>query len=85
MYTDNALELIAAVSRPKLKLNTSTPYCSTANSIAERSIRIVTEGSRTLPEQPGLPVQWWPHSSICFSRSMNIAMAYNKRHGVEFD
>ena len=47
MYTDNAPELIAAVSRLKLKHNTGTPYRSTANSIAERSIRTVTEGTRT--------------------------------------
>ena len=42
MYTDNAPELIAAVSRLKLKHDTSTPYRSIANSIAERSIRTVT-------------------------------------------
>ena len=42
MYTDNALELIAAASRFKLKHDTNTPYRSTANSIAERSICTVT-------------------------------------------
>ena len=42
MYTDNAPELTAAVSRSKLKHNTSTPYRSTANPIAERSVRTVT-------------------------------------------
>ena len=57
MYIDNALELIAAVSRLKLKHDTSTPYRSTANSIAERPIRTVTEGTRTLLEQSGFPVQ----------------------------
>ena len=90
MYTDNALELIAAVSRLKLKHITSTPYRSTANSIAERSIRIVTEGTRTLREQSGFSVQWWPYASRCFRHSMNTAVvdgdsAHNKRHGVEFD
>ena len=90
MYTDNAPELIAAVSRPKLKHNTSTPYRSTANSIAERSIRTATEGTRTLLEQSGFPVIWWPYASRCFCHSMNTAMvdgdsAYNKCHGVEFD
>ena len=39
MYTDNAPELIAAVSRRKLKHVISTPYRAVANSIAERSIR----------------------------------------------
>ena len=90
MYTDNAPELIAAVSRPKLKHDTSTPDRSTANSIAESSIRTVTEGTRTLLEQSGFPVQWWPYAARCFCHSMNIAVidgdsAYNKRHGVEFD
>ena len=57
MYTDNALELVAAVSRLKLKHDTSTPYRSIANSIAERSIRIVTEGTRTLLKQWGFYYQ----------------------------
>ena len=90
MYTDNALELIAAVSRFKLKHDTSTPYRSIANSIAERSIRTVTAGTHTLLEQSGFPVKWWPYAARCFCHSMNIAVidgdsAYNKRHGVEFD
>ena len=90
MYIDTALELVAAVSRLKLKHDTSTPYRSIANPVAERSIRTVTEGTRTLLEQSGFPVQWWPYASRCFCHSMNIAMmdsdsAYNKRHGVAFD
>ena len=74
MYIDNALELVAAVSCLKLKHDTSTPYCSTANSIAERSSRIVTEGTRTLLEQSGFPVQWWPYASRCFCHSMSFAV-----------
>ena len=90
MYIDTALELVAAVSRLKLKHDTSTPYRSIANPVAERSIRTVTEGTRTLLEQSGFPVQWWPYASRCFCHSMNIAVvdgdsAYNKRHGVAFD
>ena len=82
MYTDNAPEFIAAVSRFKLKRETSTPYRSIANSIAERSIRTVTEGTRTLLEQSGFPVQWWPYAARSFWHSMNIAVidadsAYN--------
>ena len=90
MYTDNAPELIAAVSRLKLKHGTSTPYRSIANSIAERSIRTVTGGTRTLLDQSGFPFQWWPYAARCYCHTMNIAAidgdsAYNKRHGVEFD
>ena len=90
MYTDTAPELIAAISRLDLKHNPSTPYRSIANSIVERSIRTVREGTRTLLEQSGFPVQWWPYASRCFCHSMNTAVVdgdcvYNKRHGVEFD
>ena len=74
MYTDNALELIAAASRFKVKRDTSTSYRPTANSIAERSIRTVTEGTRTLLEQSGFPVQWWPYAARCFRHSMNSAV-----------
>ena len=47
VYTDNAPELIAAISRFKLKHDTGTPYHSITNSIAERSIRTVTGGPYT--------------------------------------
>ena len=92
MCTDNAPELVAAVSRLKLKHDASAPYRSPANSIAVRSICMytVTEGMHTLLEQSGFPVQWWPYASICFCHSMNTAVvdgdsAYNKSHGVAFD
>ena len=87
MHIDNAPELVAAAPRLKLKHDTSTPYRSTANSTAERSIRTVTEGTRTLLEQSGFPVQWWPYASRGFCHSMNTAVvdggsAYDKRHCV---
>ena len=63
MYTDNAPEFIAAAHRLKLKHDTSTPYRSIAKSVAERPIRTVTEGTRTLLEQSGFPVQWWPYAA----------------------
>ena len=90
MYTDIAPELIAALSRFKLEHDTSTPYRFIASSIAERSIRTVTEGTRTLLEQSGFPVQRRPYAARCFCHSMNIAVidgdsAYNTRHGVEFE
>ena len=82
--------VVAAVSRLKLKHDTSTPYRSTANPIAERSVRTVTEGTRTLLEQSGFPIQWWPYASRCFCHSMHMAVvdgdsACNKGHGVAFD
>ena len=85
MYTDNAPELVAAVQKLRIKHNTSTPYKSTTNSIAERSIRTVLEGTRTILEHAGFPIQWWPYAARCFCFALNIILingesAYNLRH-----
>ena len=46
MYIVNAPELVAAVSSLRLKHDTSTPYRSTANSIAERSQSVLSRKVR---------------------------------------
>ena len=86
MYTDNAPELVTAIDKLGLQHDTSTPYRSTTNSIAERNIRTVLEGTRTLLEHSGFPVPWWPYAAKCFCFSMNIVLSdgdsnYNKRFG----
>eukprot|EP00972_Heterocapsa_arctica_P114083 16440647-Heterocapsa_arctica.AAC.1 len=86
MYTDNAPELVKAIALLKIRHDTSTPYRSTTNSVAERMNRKVIEGTRTVLEQAGLSPRWWPHAvkHVCFS--LNISLfngdrAYNLRHG----
>ena len=44
------------------------------NGIAEREIRNVLEGTRTLLEHSGLPTSYWPYASRCFCHHANIRM-----------
>ena len=63
LYTDGAPETIKAGKNLKTCHDTSTPYRSATNGIAEREIRNVLEGTRTLLEHSGLPNSYWPYAS----------------------
>ena len=56
-HCDGAKELYKAAVELGLCPSTSRPYCSTSNSIAERQIRHVEEGTRTLLAQSGPSAQ----------------------------
>eukprot|EP00972_Heterocapsa_arctica_P011828 1733371-Heterocapsa_arctica.AAC.1 len=62
MFIDNAPELVKAIALPKIRHDTSTPYRSTTNAVAERMVRKVLEGTRTILEMAGLSSVWWPHA-----------------------
>ena len=85
VYTYGAPEIVQAGKILRTCHDTSTPYWSTTNGIAEREIRNVLEGTRTLLEHSGLPTSYWPYASRCFCHHANIRMvlggsAWNKRH-----
>ena len=85
LYTDGAPEIVKAGKSLRTCHDTSTPYRSAINGIAEREIRNVLEGTRTLLEHSGLPTPYWPYASHCFCHHANIRMvegdsAWNKRH-----
>ena len=86
LYSDNAPELISAARNLKISHDTSTPYRSQTNSKAERMIRKVLEGTRTVIEQSGLSSKWWPMACQHFCFSLNISVvdgdsSYNKKFG----
>ena len=60
---DGAKELYKAAVDLGLCPSTSRPYVSQSNSIAERQIRHVEEGARTLLEQCGFALAWWPYAA----------------------
>ena len=74
IYTDNAPEIIKAVKELKLRHETSTPYRSTTNSKAERAIRKVLEGTRTVLEQSGFSTRWWPKAAEHFCVGLNTTV-----------
>jgi len=86
MYTDNAPELVKAVDTLGIRHETSTPYRSPTNSKAERTIRKVLEGTRTVLEQSGFSSKWWPKASEHFCVSLNVEVEhgdsnFNRRYG----
>ena len=62
------------------------------NGVAERLVRTMLDGSRTLLEQCGLPLCFWPLAMRCFSVLYNVthqledlSTPWTRRHGREFD
>ena len=61
LYTDGAPEIVKAGKNLRACHDTSATYRSATNGIAEREIRNVLEGTRTLLEHSGLPTSYWPY------------------------
>ena len=85
MFSSRILHLYKAGKNSRTCHDTSTPYRFAINGIAEREIRNVLEGTRTLLEHSGLPTSYWPYASRCFCHHANIRMvegdsAWNRRH-----
>ena len=74
LYTDGAPEILRAGKDLRTCHDTSTPYRSATNGLAEREIRNVLEGTRTLLERSGLPTPYWPYACRCFCHHANIRM-----------
>ena len=58
LCTGGAPEIIKAGKNLRTYHDTSTPYRSATNGIAEREVRHVLEGTRTLLEHSGLPTPY---------------------------
>ena len=92
-YTDNSEELQKALSDMGILHDTSTPYKSETNGIAERAVRRVSEGTACTLGQSGLTEPWWPDAMrhYCFMRNTVDKLSepdnmtpYQKRFGVSF-
>ena len=62
-YSDCAPELMAAAKRLRWRHATSTPGRPETNGAAERAVRAVLEGARSLLAASGLPHRWWNHAA----------------------
>ena len=67
-YSDNAPELVRAAKDLKWHHDTATPGRPQTNGVAERTVKQVEEGARTICEHAGLEPQWWPRAvkHFCF-------------------
>ena len=75
--SDNAPELIAAAKSLGWIRESSTPRASETNAIAERAVRTVVEGARTLLSQARLPPATWPHAEQCLLHT-NVQLSKGK-------
>jgi hypothetical protein len=48
------------------QVQTSSPYSSFGNGVAERAIRTVTEGGTTMMIDSGMPLIYWIYAFLCF-------------------
>ena len=72
-YSDQAPELIKIAKEFGWCHSTSVPYRSSTNARSERANRRVIEGVRTLLQQSGLPLNFWPLAARCFCLLRNTA------------
>ena len=92
LYCDIAQDLEhAAAAQLEWRVDTSTPYRHTSNSVAERSNRRIIDGARTLLHTSGLPHCFWGYACQCFCTLRNVhdenrhgTSAYENRHGSLF-
>ena len=66
MHSDPAPELRAAIGSLEIAFEPAPVGVKGANGIAERMVRTVVEGSRTLLDNVGLPLVHWPFAMRCF-------------------
>ena len=83
---DGARELYKAAVELGICPTTPRPYVSQSNSLVERAIRHVEEGTRTLLLAAGLPSQGWPFAAkyFCFACNIDSSMGespWDCRHG----
>ena len=86
LWTDKSRELIAMAESLCIPHGTSTPYRPETNGIAERAVRSVLEGTRTILEAAGFPPAYWPLACQAFCFLTNVVIrdgdsSWYRRHG----
>ena len=71
-YLDKAPQLKKACDKMGWRQNTSVPYISKSNGVAERNLRTVLEGTRVNLEQAGLHHSYWSHAARHWCLARNI-------------
>eukprot|EP00972_Heterocapsa_arctica_P003482 518928-Heterocapsa_arctica.AAC.1 len=74
LYTGGAPEIVKAGKAFKVCHDTSTPYRSATNAVAERKVRHVLEGTQTLLEHSRMPTSYWPHAGDASCHAINIEL-----------
>ena len=72
IYTHGSGELAEACAKLEWPHDVSTPYRPQTNGVAERAVRRVLEGTRSILLASGLSHEWWPTASECFAFLSNV-------------
>ena len=85
LWTDGSGELSSAANFLRIPHGIATPARPQTNGAAERLVRSVMEGSRSLLVEAGLPPSFWPFAMrhYCFLKNIDVVdgdSAWNKRH-----
>ena len=91
IYTDGSGELKGAAGRLNWLRDVSTPHRPQTNGVAERAVRKILEGSRSLLLESGLSYGWWAEATKCFAVLHNVSVPaidgltpYQLRNGADF-
>lgn len=91
LYTDNSLELASAANTLGWTHPTSTPYRPQNNSLIERQVRTMVEGTRAALLQSGLPHRFWPLAATHQAVATSLVTApggdespWKKKNGSDF-
>jgi hypothetical protein len=86
--SDNAPELKAAATFKQMVHLSSTPYRPESNGVIERFVGLVSDGTRCLLAQSGLPHTWWPYAARAFCHARNVSLddegesPWHRKHGT---
>ena len=87
IFSDNSWEFGKACEDLSWNHCTSTPHRSETNSIAERAVRRIKEGTSAVLLQSGLDEKWW--ADYCYLRNIQDLLSDGKtpceRRGVPFN
>ena len=82
MYSDNAPELKAAGRTLVWPHATSTPYQPQSNSLIERQVGVIIQGTRASLLQSGLPHKMWPFASKHHAMATNMTVSASAPDGL---
>ena len=90
-YSDNAPEYSKAMQDMGIVHDTSTPYRSETNGVAERAVRRVKEGTSACLVQSGLNELFWDLATECYCMLRNVVdililgdTAWERKYGTKF-